>query len=104
MTDLVHSGFASIPGGDEAAGATMMEKAARALSDHFKCEWETMRDADREMIRGYVRAVLLAVRGIPDSVAFDAVEPVSDSAPFNPMPEVAWRAMIDTILADGEGR
>lgn len=41
---------------------TPLEKAARALAEHFGCEWETIREADREIIRGYVRAVLMAVR------------------------------------------
>ena len=102
MTDLVHSGSASIPGGDKAAGASMLEKAARALSDHFKCEWETMRDADREMIRGYVRAVLMAVRNPSNSVLL-AGEATGDQYEGCD-PADCWPAMIDAILADGEGR
>lgn len=49
---------------------TMLEKAARALADHFGCEWETMRAADRETMRGYARAVLLAIRE-PDTTDDD---------------------------------
>lgn len=76
---------------------TMLEKAARALSDHFKCEWETMRGEDREMIRGYARAVLMAVR-----------EPNADMSRaggkvFNqtPAPNPVFTAMIDAILNEG---
>lgn len=39
-----------------------LERAARALADHFGCHWDTMTESDRETIRGYVRAVLMAVR------------------------------------------
>jgi len=109
MTDLVHSGSASIPEGDEAAGATMLERAARALSDHFKCEWETMRDTDREMIRGYVRAVLMAVREPGEAMATAATDGhdtywnyEADGRPSGPCD--TFTAIIDAILADGEGR
>lgn len=67
-----------------------LERAARALADHFGCEWETMRDADRETITGYARAVLMAVRShdLPSWAHFEAE---------------AWRDGIDTILGEGEG-
>lgn len=38
-----------------------LERAARALADHFGCDWDTMLDADRETITGYCRHVLMAV-------------------------------------------
>lgn len=58
-----------------------LERAARALADHFGCEWETMRDADRETIRGYCRAVLMAVRDEMVDVA--AIKPTVDFARTN---------------------
>ena len=102
MTDLVHSVFASIPGGAEAAGATMLEKAAMALAAHFGCEWETMRDADREMICGYARAVLMAVREPTNQMEIAGLSASNGAALARA--KLSYTAMIDAILADGEGR
>lgn len=104
MTDLVHSGFASIPGGYEADGATMLERAARAaaLADGVLPECDSWVD-----YFPITRAVLMAVRE-PDEVAIlDGERAAWDDT--NSMPAIrampkAWRAMIDAILADGEGR
>ena len=63
-----------------------LERAARALADHFGCEWETMREADRETITGYCRAVLMAV--LPELERYDPQDSGSDS----------WMAQIN----DGE--
>ena len=74
-----------------------LERAARALADHFGCEWETMREADRETITGYCRAVLMAVR-VPDkdimeSAFHDVLEPVYPTD---------FTRVCDAILAEGE--
>lgn len=83
-----------------------LERAARALSDHFGCEWETMRDADRATITGYCRAVLMAVRE-PDEAVRDAGEGAFASAlhKSGSLSDATLRihqAMIDAILAEGE--
>lgn len=78
--------------------SAMLEKAARALADHFGCEWGTMRDADRETIRGYVRAVLLSVRE-PDQAMIAA----GNFADEWMSPAPTFTAMIDTILAEETG-
>lgn len=110
MTDLVHSGFASIPGGYEADGATMLERAARAaaLADGVLPECDSWVD-----YFPIARAVLMAVRG--DQIELN--EGMGDvyragfeamfAAKFKdeyPMMSCGWEAMIDAILADGEGR
>lgn len=90
-----------------------LERAARALADHFGCEWETMRDADRETITGYCRAVLMAVR-TPDEAMVKAAEDreeeiVGTYGCADPTggfetdgPKICFTAMIDEILAEGE--
>lgn len=79
--------------------SAMLEKAARALADHFGCEWGTMRDADRETIRGYVRAVLLAVRE-PDQ---ESITRACDREHHCEDLRIHFTAMIDTILAEETG-
>lgn len=79
-----------------------LEKAARALAVHFGCEWETLRAADREMICGYVRAVLVAVR-VPER---DAWLSIARGQPpetrIRGAVENSFTAMIDTILEGPE--
>lgn len=79
---------------------TMLEKAARALAAHFGCEWETMRDADREMIRGYARAVLTAVREPNDDVARQVGRAAWHSG-SGVRPQSLCTTMIDSILNEG---
>lgn len=78
---------------------TMLERAAKDLATRFGCEWETMRDADREMIRGYARAVLVAVRepdqGIMDSAFSDVLEPAYPGD---------FGRVIDAILSEGSAK
>lgn len=77
----------------------VLEKAAEALADHFGCEWETMRDADREMIRGYVRAVLTAVKDQGCALAmWEACYVDGDQM----LPDFCLTAMIDAILGGPE--
>ena len=101
MTDLVHSGSASIPGGDVAAGTAMLEKAAAAVSD---CERENgdAFDISEAMALKIARAVLMAVRNPSNSVLL-AGEATGDQYEGCD-PADCWPAMIDAILADGEGR
>lgn len=79
---------------------TMLDKAARALSDHFKCEWETMRDDDREMIRGYARVVLMAVREPSDAIVEASEEYEGCGCPCC-ITAHNWQLMIDAILNEG---
>ena len=88
-----------------------LERAARALADHFGCEWETMREADRETITGYCRAVLMAVRSVEPDLWHRANNHAwqNDKSTVDHAPESVWPLMIDTILeptptpnADGE--
>ena len=112
MTDLVHSGCASIPGGAEAAGATMLEKAAAAVSD---CEREKgdAFDISEAMALKIARAVLMAVRD-PDDAFMGALYPDPESIVADRGRAAGMRSrragrmqiahFIDAILADGEGR
>lgn len=71
------------------------ERAAKALADHFGCEWETMRDADRETIKGYARVVLTAVQSdAHDLTKLVYGQPHGQSA-------ADFIAMIDGVLKDG---
>lgn len=83
---------------------TPLERAARALSDHFGCEWETMRDADRATLTGYARAVLMAVRE-PDKAISKVGSAVDIELEWleseRAIPQV-FTAMIDAILNDEE--
>lgn len=112
MTDLVHSGSASIPGGDEAAGATMLQKAARALAFSFVSDsgrgihLTAAKYADHswEQWVPQVRAALMAVREADDSVCAigDYAQEGFVSGPGDA--RTAFTAMIDAILADGAKR
>ena len=77
---------------------TTIERAARALADHFGCEWETMREADRETITGYCRAVLMDVRRVPNDICETGAAAICANSDI----EAGWSAMIDAILAEGE--
>lgn len=98
MTDLAHSGSASIPGGDEAAGATMLEKAARAVqfTAHFYGA-----EVPAGLAGEIARAVLMAVRELPDEILN---EHLYDNEYGYAMYYEGWQPAIDAILADGEGR
>lgn len=100
MTDLVHSGSASIPGGDEAAGASMLVRAARALAaEDARDRGVDLYNKNPGLYLRLARAVLMAVRE-PDGDMLGAGDKVFNHGCHGS----TWTAMIDAILADGEGR
>lgn len=113
MTDLVHSGSASIPGGDEAAGASMLQKAARAAYEEFSAMQAY--DGGRVDWDDIARAVLMAVREPGEAAVMAGSREIEDAemgpepwtGPYDiwkPAARTSFTAMIDAILADGEGR
>lgn len=113
MTDLVHSGSASIPGGDEAAGTTMLERAAWNLAFNRCLDAGMNHEASKyhadncwpEQVSN-ARAVLMAVRTDFSRSVSDAgkhtVKGAADECERS-QAESAFASMIDAILADGEG-
>lgn len=98
MTDLVHSGSASIPGGYDDDGATLLERAARAaaLADGVLPECDSWVD-----YFPIARAVLMAVREPSVDMSDAIMQNFADPC----WPEDAkqgFAAMIDAILTDGE--
>lgn len=88
--------------------ATMLEKAARALAaEDARDRGVDLYDKNSGLYVRLARAVLMAVRE-PDRAMIIAGNDedgyYNDGTAFNAECSQHWRAMIDAILADGEGR